>query len=506
MKVIVQAGGLGTRMQTMTATKPKALIDVRNKPILFHLFDAFPQADFIVVGDYQYDVLDRYLTTFAQERRCILVKACGKGNAAGLNEAISYVGDNESFVVVWSDLILPEGFSLPESFEGCLVGTVPFRCSWSFADGAMRKEASDQHGVAGFYAFSDKSFCETLPQEGSFTTWLSRQSFPMAELPLNGCQDVGTLEAYLHLENSKYRCRPYNSINVLEESVVKTGLTPEAESFIAREVDWYKAVKAYGFDDVPQLLDENPLRLERIHGQNLFLCSLNAEGKRAALHRMADALARLHSFEKRPADSADLYREYFEKTLTRLRMVADAVPFGHERTVRINGKDCLNVLANVEIFRRAVLDTLMRTHYTPFHGDCQLTNTLVNEEGRVFFIDPRGYFGKSKVFGDPRYDWAKVFYAVCGNFDQFNVKNFHFHQTEDGVEFQIDSGGWEFLTDELFQRIPSDEGTRKEIELIHAIVWMSMASHVWEDYDSMCVAFMNGTMLFNRWLEDWHAA
>ena len=116
MKVIVQAGGLGTRMQAMTASKPKALIDVRNKPILFHLFDTFPHADFIVVGDYRYDVLDRYLTTFAADRRCILVKACGKGNAAGLSEAISYVGDNEPFVVVWSDLILPKGFSLPQSF------------------------------------------------------------------------------------------------------------------------------------------------------------------------------------------------------------------------------------------------------------------------------------------------------------------------------------------------------------------------------------------------------
>lgn len=506
MKVIVQAGGLGTRMQNMTATKPKALIDVRNKPILFHLFDAFPEADFIVVGDYRYEVLDRYLTTFAQDRRCILVKAEGKGNAAGLSEAVSYVGADEPFIIVWSDLILPEGFRLPEAFEGCLVGTVPFRCSWSFSGGALRKEASDRHGVAGFYAFSDKSFCETLPSEDSFTTWLSKQNFPMAELPLVGCQDVGTLEAYLHLENSKYRCRPYNRIEVLDESVVKTGLTPEAKGFIAREVDWYKAVRAYGFADVPQLLEENPLRLERIRGQNLFLCSLNAEGKQAALHRMTDALARLHSYEKRPSDSGDLYREYFEKTLTRLRMVADVVPFGHDRTIRINGKDCLNVLANVEVFRRAVLDTLMQAHYTLFHGDCQLTNTLVNDEGRVFFIDPRGYFGKSKVFGDPRYDWAKVFYAVCGNFDQFNVKNFRFHQNADGVEFQIASGGWEFLADELFERIPAGEGTRKEIELIHAIVWMSMASHVWEDYDSMCVAFMNGIALFNRWLEDWHAA
>ena len=292
----------------------------------------------------------------------------------------------------------------------------------------------------------------------------------------------------------------------VDDVVERTGLTPEAQGFIAREVDWYKSVKAYGFDDVPQLLEETPLRLERIRGQNLFLCSLNADGKKAALHRMADALARLHSYEKRPADSGDLYREYFEKTLTRLRMVADAVPFGHDRSIRINGKDCVNVLENVEVFRRAVLDTLMHTHYTPFHGDCQLTNTLVNEEGRVFFIDPRGYFGKSRVFGDPRYDWAKVFYAIYGNFDQFNVKNFHFCQTQDGLEFQIGSGGWEFLTAELFQRIPEGEGTRKEIELIHAIVWMSMASHVWEDYDSMCIAFMNGTALFNRWLEDWHAA
>lgn len=46
----------------------------------------------------------------------------------------------------------------------------------------------------------------------------------MTELPLVGCQDVGTLEAYLHLENSKYRCRPYNHIEVLEDSVVKPAL------------------------------------------------------------------------------------------------------------------------------------------------------------------------------------------------------------------------------------------------------------------------------------------
>ena len=214
----------------------------------------------------------------------------------------------------------------------------------------------------------------------------------------------------------------------------------------------------------------------------------------------------MHSYEERPADSWDLYKEYFGKTLMRLRQVADAVPFGHDTTIHINGKTCINPLAKTETFRRAVLETLMNTHYTPFHGDCQLTNTLVDAKGAVFFIDPRGYFGKSKIFGDPRYDWAKVYYAIAGNFDQFNVKNFVFLQNKDGIEYTIGSGGWEFLSDELFNLIPKGEGSRREIELIHAIIWMSMASHVWEDYDSMCVAFMNGIFFFNKWLEDWDVA
>lgn len=505
MKIIVQAGGLGTRMKSLTASKPKALIAVQNKPILFHLFDSFPECEFVVVGDYKYVVLDRYLSNFSSNKTPILIKAKGKGNVAGLKEAVSLVSENEPFVIIWSDLILPDGFKIPENFEGCLVGTVDFSCSWGFVEGRLQKIQVENHGVAGFYAFSDKSLCSTLPEEGSFTNWLAEQSFAMAELPLTNCKDVGTLQAYQQLDNSKYRCRPYNHIDVKDDFVVKTGLTEEARQFINREVDWYKAVESYGFADKPALLGEAPMKLARIQGQNLFLSALNADGKRATLRRVVESLVKLHSYEKRPADSWDLYKEYFTKTLTRLRQVADAVPFGREERIRINGRDCLNVLAYPEVFRQAVLSTLMKTYYTPFHGDCQLTNTLIDQKGQVFFIDPRGYFGKSKVFGDPRYDWAKLYYAIHGNFDQFNVKNFTFEETEEEIHYQIGSGGWEFLSNDFFDLIPVEEGSRKEIELIHLIVWLSMASHVWEDYDSMCVAFMNGVALFNEWLEKWNA-
>ena len=75
MKVIIQAGGLGTRMLSLTENKPKTLIPVSNKPILFNIFDQFrSQADgFIVIGDYKYEVLDRYLLTFAKNENYILI-------------------------------------------------------------------------------------------------------------------------------------------------------------------------------------------------------------------------------------------------------------------------------------------------------------------------------------------------------------------------------------------------------------------------------------------------
>ena len=91
MKIIVQAGGLGTRMRALTTNKPKALIPVKNSPILFHLLGEFnrPEDEFIIIGDYKYDVLDRYLSTFAKKQRYILIKSSVKGNASGIGEALS---------------------------------------------------------------------------------------------------------------------------------------------------------------------------------------------------------------------------------------------------------------------------------------------------------------------------------------------------------------------------------------------------------------------------------
>jgi capsule biosynthesis phosphatase len=53
--------------------------------------------------------------------------------------------------------------------------------------------------------------------------------------------------------------------------------------------------------------------------------------------------------------------------------------------------------------------------YTCIHGDPVFTNVMVNNNGKIKFIDPRGIVGSIKtIYGDPMYDWAKVYQSLIG--------------------------------------------------------------------------------------------
>ncbi len=503
MKIIIQAGGLGSRMKSLTATKPKSLIAAKYMPIIFHLFKKYPKDEFIIIGDYKFDVLDRYLATFAKNVDYMLIRATGKGNAAGIKDAVYYIPDSEPFMLIWSDIILSDVFTVSEIKAGCQVGIVDFPCSWSLVDGKLENIEQQGSGVAGLYIFNNKSWFNDFPNEGSFTKWLQTKGMPLSPISLMGSIDVGTLEVYNKINSMANRCRPYNKIEFIDGKVVKTGLTPEAGKLIEREVVWYNKMSEYGFKAIPKVYSTDPLTLEYVDGTNIFLADLSTEQKKQTLDRLIEALSDMHRLDSTPASAWDIYTEYFTKTIHRLQTIQFSLPFAFDKTIKINGKDCINILYSHHTLRQAVLDNLMGIKtYAPIHGDCQLTNTMVDKSGNIYFIDARGYFRKSLVLGDVRYDWAKVYYALSGNFDQFNVKNFDLEINGD-IAFKINSGGWEHLTDYLFSQIPAAEASIKEIKLIHSIIWLSLASHAWEDFDSMCIAFYNGTLLFNVWLEEY---
>ena len=109
---------------------------------------------------------------------------------------------------------------------------------------------------------------------------------------------------------------------------------------------------------------------------------------------------------------------------------------------------------------------------------------------KAVLLDPRGYFGKTKYFGDVDYDWAKLYYSLKGNYDQFNKKKFTLDIKEDSVEIAIKSNNWEDMDEYFFDSIPNIN--KSKIKVLHAIIWLSLTTYAWDDFDSICGSFYNG--------------
>ena len=241
--------------------------------------------------------------------------------------------------------------------------------------------------------------------------------------------------------------------------------------------------------------------MECIKGNAIYECDTLTYNKKAELLRqIIGCLKSVQALEQVPADRASFDEAYIGKTFQRLEKVRKLVPFAGNAYVTVNGRKCRNVF-----FCREELERRFKNYFPAqfklIHGDCTFSNVMLRENGTPVLIDPRGYFGSTELYGDPAYDWAKLYYSVAGNYDQFNRKRFRLDIDKTDVTLKIASNGWEALEPEFF-RLLKDEVTPAQIHLIHAIIWLSLTTYAWEDYDSICGAFYNGLFYLEEALND----
>lgn len=492
MKIIIQAGGKGTRLEGLTRNKPKCLVPVNNLPIIFYAFQQFKDAEFTIIADYKIDVLEKYLNAFGSQYKFKIVKAPKKGTISGIKEAIADYADDEPFMVMWCDLILAKEFQLPKA-KGNYIGiSKDFECRWSFINGRFVKIPSKENGVAGLFIFENKKLLKDIETEGAFVGWLHKQNIEFNRIDLHGSKEIGTLLSYSDNNDSTPRCRPFNSLEFNGDIIVKRGINEQGQKIAVDEIAWYKHVKELGFNNIPEIYEYEPLKMKRVQGKNIFEYDcLTKTQKREILDKLIIALKELHDLEPlQPANLNDVEDNYLTKTFDRLKKVEKLVPFANQEFIKINGRYYKNVF-----FCKEELSEAIRKYYPEkfalIHGDCTFSNLMFDTfDMKAILIDPRGYFGKTKLYGDVDYDWAKLYYSLAGDYDQFNRKKFTLDIREKDVEFAIKPNNWGDMEDFFFECLP--EVTHQKIKLIHAIIWLSLTTYAWEDYDSICGAFYNG--------------
>lgn len=485
--VVVQAGGRGSRLQEYTENKPKAIVSVNNLPIIYHLFRKFPEKKFIIIGDYRRDVLEKYLDTFPEVEHIVVDAEGKKGTCGGISKALTIIPHGEPFILIWSDLILGRDYELPVE-EGNYVGlSGTFSCRWMYDGKDFIEKKSEEKGVAGFFIFKDKRELEGVPSSGEFVKWLSQTNHDFKTTVLSSTAEYGLVEK---IEKPKSgRCRPFNTMKVENGRLIKIGIDEQGRKLAVREKAWYKHVS--GMDvAIPKIYSYEPLVLELVSGKNVYEYSFSEREKSETLKRIMKSLKELHSFDICEPDRFSMKEAYFDKTVSRLEKVRNLIPFSNDPVIEVNGKKCRNIFFHLDELRCHIAE-LPCDHFCLIHGDCTFSNIILRDGITPVFIDPRGYFGKSEIVGDPNYDWAKLFYSVVGDYDQFNLGRFKLSIERDKVKLSIETNGWRGM-EKIFKEELPENVSMKDIRFIHALIWLSLTTYAWNDYDSVCGAFYNG--------------
>ncbi len=108
MKVIILAGGMGTRIGEYTKTIPKPLITVSGKPILIHIMELYSHygfKEFYIALGYKGNVIKKYFDKKKFNKWKINLVETGKNTMTGgrLKRLKKYFDKDETFMMTYGD-------------------------------------------------------------------------------------------------------------------------------------------------------------------------------------------------------------------------------------------------------------------------------------------------------------------------------------------------------------------------------------------------------------------
>ena len=106
MKVIILAGGFGTRLSEYTNTIPKPMIQVGNKPILHHImqfYANFGHTDFYVALGYKGEVIKKYFSNIDSDWKINLIDTGTNSMTGGRVKRLQKIIGKETFMLTYGD-------------------------------------------------------------------------------------------------------------------------------------------------------------------------------------------------------------------------------------------------------------------------------------------------------------------------------------------------------------------------------------------------------------------
>ncbi len=248
--------------------------------------------------------------------------------------------------------------------------------------------------------------------------------------------DFGHPDTYYETKRKAFtRGRSFNRVTIDESRGVLRKESDNVSKF-HDEIRWYLRLPKSLQYLTPRIFDYSldfdcPFVEMEFYGypvvSDVYLYGAWDEGIWAQLFQgLRKTVERMGEYACSPVERSELVtamREMYEtKTAQRLGPVLSDARFARfcRDCITINGKRCMGLPVGLAQLPSLIEATGLyrHDHFAIIHGDLCLSNILYDSRNRIIrLIDPRGGFGAFDIYGDTRYDLAKLDHSLQGDYD-----------------------------------------------------------------------------------------
>lgn len=498
MNIVYVAGGLNSRFEELSIF-PKILLPFRgNTSILEHNYNVFKNhKQHLIINTQYYKMVKNFI-----EVNNLDINIIESTNTNGSYNTIASVKDQlpeGGLLFIWSDLIFEEDFigdNIP--IHSCMIYTYSNNYRFHACDNIITKV---EHGgnVPGIYYLDKKLIANTSVIVLDLIEYIDDQSIPFFTYEIDqGIFEFRDKQIYLsyiaQLPPRKRNTRHFNSLEINDDVVIKKVAKEQYYNLIVREYNWYQEIKESNI--TPKLLDVtyfdhmscviNGFKLDYLKEYvTLYQYWKDHADDRltqdAALKKVEDTMYRLWMYRKKiPLNTVlnDLTKEFYNKVLDRTESVKDMI-FNYDKDyLEAHLCDALTKIINYFISNAEG----GYIWYHLIHGDLNGSNILIHPITLdVKFIDPRGYFGDTELYGPRLYDMAKLNYFLYG-YDHFNLGNYMYAENK-------------FAKPPIYRH---NKYQSNIISIMTAIIYISLTSYICDNVMKVNIAYEHGLKLLQN--------
>ncbi len=378
----------------------------------------------------------------------------------------------------------------------------------------------------GVFSFSDSNLLKSCLEQSFADRDTTMSSFyqaimlyskikPLQAIHTSKWFDIGHQDRYYN-STLEVKAREFNHITIDKDRGILKKTSDDIDKFIG-EIKWYLKLPGDIEYVRPRIFDystsyDNPYVSMEYYAYHtvheLFLYGdLTKKQWMEIFSRIAYVYRDFQRFTVEDNNINDALEDmYLNKTLQRFEEIRNDGRFNSVfyKDIVVNDKHYVSIDRIINKLKMAVPELLYNIKkFSIIHGDLCFANIMVDSNfSFIKVIDPRGKFGKFDIYGDPRYELAKLFHSVDGKYD-FIIKDlFRVSYDMDScvINYVISDRSRDYDLYQLFVEVFSTEigEDLKKIELIEALLFLSMIPLHRESFDHQVVMLGTGLDILNR--------